>query len=32
MEFNILLTLTTLIIVVKKHNSANIEAIKLANS
>ena len=32
MEFNILPTLNTLIIAVKKHNSANIQAIKLANS
>ena len=32
MEFNILLTLTTLIIAVKKHNSANIQAMKLATS
>ena len=32
MEFNILLTLTTLIIAVKKHNNANIQAMKLATS
>ncbi len=32
MEFNILLTLTTLTIAVIKHNNANIQAIKLATS